>query len=277
MGDFNADIEKTQNGRLSHLFGKELSRFCVDEDYILADHIHLSGCNTFTYKGTCLHDTSWLDHLLCTRSAYSLIHSINIDYNMITSDHLPICTVVNLPTGCYHAGCSEDSRASMTKIHWDDVTDDQRLVYRSITAKCLADIEFDHELALCDNVNCSNLKHLNSIDFIGNSICTAMQDASVDLKSSFKLKFKPIAGWNDYCKDLHCESREAFLQWKANNKPRYGPLYDIMRRKHANFKYAFRKCRNDLDRKRCDNLADKLSVKIPKNSGKRLRKVIILR
>ena len=44
-------------------------------------------------------------------------------------------------------------------------------------------------------------------------------------------------------------------------KPHYGPIYDDIGCRHANFKYALRHCKSDKDRKVCNSLVKKLMLK----------------
>ena len=44
-----------------------------------------------------MHNTvSWLDHIVSSVSAYSLIDDIWVKYNFVSSDHLPLCLKINL-------------------------------------------------------------------------------------------------------------------------------------------------------------------------------------
>ena len=48
--------------------------------------------------------------------------------------------------------------------------------------------------------------------------------------------YKPVIGWNEYCRETHAEARDAFLMWRANSSPRYGPMFEIMNCTRAHFK-----------------------------------------
>ena len=54
-----------------------------------------------------------------------------------------------------------------------------------------------------------------------------------------------VAGWNDFIAEKHSAARAAFLDWKANGKPRVGLEYRTMKRTRAQFKLALRFCKNN--------------------------------
>jgi len=63
-----------------------------------------------------------------------------------------------------------------------------------------------------------------------------------------------VPGCNEYVSDLYKMSKESFLFWSNNSKPRSGPLCAVIRKSGAHFKYAFRQCRKDEDRIKADIL-----------------------
>ena len=51
-------------------------------------------------------------------------------------------------------------------------------------------------------------------------------------------RFTPAPGWNQYLSEPYNESRQAYILWSSYNKPRSGPVHEIMKRTRARFKYA---------------------------------------
>ena len=49
-----------------------------------------------------------------------------------------------------------------------------------------------------------------------------------------------VPGWNEYVKEHYLHAKDALKWWNLNNRPRYGPIYDIMRTIKAPFKYGLR-------------------------------------
>ena len=76
------------------------------------------------------------------------------------------------------------------------------------------------------------------------------------LITSFWLKipsqFKPVAGWNDYVKESHCNARESFLMWKSKYKHRFGPVCELMTKTRARFKHCLHYCKSIEDKAKAD-------------------------
>ena len=88
IGDWNAGF----NG--NSVFGKELSSFCLEHDYVLSDIDHLGALSgSFTFVSEAHGTTSWIDHCLCTTQAHASLVGVNIDYGMQSSDHLTLIIV----------------------------------------------------------------------------------------------------------------------------------------------------------------------------------------
>ena len=80
-------------------------------------------------------------------------------------------------------------------------------------------------------------------------------------------------GWNEYCKAAHEQAREGYLIWRENGKPRFGTLFDNMRKSRAYFKCMFRKCKHSDNVQSSDLLATKLLAKSDKDFWKEIRKI----
>ena len=106
MGDFNADITCMDNGKITQKFGYELTAFCQDEGYIMSDKEVLSGTNTYTFVSSSHASTSWLDHLVCTAGSHDMLNNVYVKYDLISSDHKPLCAVLNLS----HINVSESTQ-----------------------------------------------------------------------------------------------------------------------------------------------------------------------
>ena len=124
LGDFNADIFK------AHLFGQELKQFCLDQQLILSDTLYLEPSTTYTYMSQ--QTRSWLDHMLCTSSAHSLVTSVNVDYQTLTSDHFP--PTIELTTCDAVENCKQESKAYEKNhlISWSELTPEKIQAYTNI-------------------------------------------------------------------------------------------------------------------------------------------------
>ena len=81
-----------------------------------------------------------------------------------------------------------------------------------------------------------------------------------------------MPGWNDYVGEAHSEARDAYLMWHNHNKPRQGPMFDLMKKSRARFKRCLRQCRRAEDKAKADSLARKLILKDDKNFWKDIKK-----
>ena len=273
MGDWNADLTKDCNGLIQHSFGEELQQFCTEEGLVISDSELLQG-HVYTHVNSGHGTTSWLDHLITTTAGHNLVDSCNIEYGLVSSDHLPITARILLPPGCNRSTlpAESDSKPGI-KIHWDSLSDDQLHKYTDNTKDTLAAIQFNHDLAWCNDVHCKDPGHINAIERLYEDIVSALQQAGEDLQTESSTGFKGLPGWNEFCKELHQDARDSFLLWRANRSPRFGPLYDDMRRKRAHFKYALRQCKRDKDRKTSDSLAKKFLLKDSKTFWKEIKKI----
>ena len=84
IGEFNADIKKPS------LFTLFLNAFINDCHLIPSDTLLLSS-DAFTYVSDAHSSRSWLDHVLTTHSSHSSIIDVEVKYDCVSSNHLPLC------------------------------------------------------------------------------------------------------------------------------------------------------------------------------------------
>ena len=82
-----------------------------------------------------------------------------------------------------------------------------------------------------------------------------------------------IPGWNKVCMNLHHEARESFLMWKANGKPRTGPIHELMKISKTKFKYGLRQCKKDAASHVSNKLAHSLLTKDSKAFWKGIKSI----
>lgn len=265
VGDFNADPTK------SHLFGRELSAHCSDQNLFLSDISHLHNCYTF-YSSA--HDTtSWLDHVMCTINAHQLVSSCRVYYDKITSDHFPLSFNVNinctLPTAGTRAGILDNKTS---RVRWDKLSEEQISQYAATTERLLKALPYNASLCSCDNNNCRHHDHVNSINKLYEDICDIFHHASKDFITTTQHNAHQIPGWSEYCKDLHTQARGAFLLWRSHGSQRQGPIYENMKKTRARFKHSLRQCKRAKDQMNMDQLAEQLLSKDTKAFWKGVRK-----
>ena len=160
------------------------------------------------------------------------------------------------------------------RIKWSKTTNDDIVTYGKNTERHLSNIQLNHELLLCDNVECTVPAHIKAIDRMYKDVVNALQTASCFLREQVRPHFKQIPGWGDVCADLHSSARDAFLLWRTNGKPRNGPIHNIMKTSRARFKYALRQCKRDRYKHQANKIAQNLLSHDPKNFWKEIKKVM---
>ena len=83
MGDFNANISCTN---VSH-FGNMLNTFCNNEKLVIADQMFLDS-EAFAFVSGAHNTCSWLDHVVITHTGCSIITSIEVIQDFVTSDYI---------------------------------------------------------------------------------------------------------------------------------------------------------------------------------------------
>jgi hypothetical protein len=252
MGDFNADFVKGQ------LFGDELVTFCRDVNLIITDKLYLSGKKTFSYFSEAHSSTSWLDHILSTSSAHSLVTDVRIGYEFVTSDHLPIFMDIKTECNLYNLMPESNLEYNKCKLQWDKVSPMDIKHYMFMSENNLKSIVVDEGLSKCSDVTCCDEKHKKAIDELYDNIIQALSNAGSELQSRVnKGHTNVVPGWNEICKDVHTEAREAFLSWRANGSKKNGYIFETMKCTRARFKLVLRHCKINKDNIVADSIAKK--------------------
>jgi hypothetical protein len=266
IGDFNADIVKKHN-----LFGKELVKFCQEEGFIISDNICLPE-ETYTFHSEAHGSKSWLDHIICTNSAHSLVCDVNVCYNYVTSDHVPLCFNINLQYSVYNTMSEQNYESSgiNCKVQWDKLSCVDLHHYHTSSEQNLLSIVTDVTLLNCKDVTCSDPLHIAAINNLYDNIVSALLGAELELGSNHnnnnnKKRYTQVPGWTDHCKDAHTDARVAFLQWRASGSPKQGPSFNIMTGTRARFKLMLRKCKLNNDVMVADAIAKKFLLKNSKS------------
>ena len=111
---------------------------------------------------------------------------------------------------------------------------------------------------MCNDVKCTNVEHVAAIDGMYVSIIDALDQASASLCQPAKKEYKQVPLWNEICAEHHTAAREGFLMWRANNCPKSGPIFEIMRKTRAQFKLVFKQCKATDKAADSNRLAKKL-------------------
>ena len=108
-----------------------------------------------------------------------------------------------------------------------------------------------------------------------NAVVNALKTSSDDFnrQSTGYKQYNVIPGWNDVCKEVHSNVRDAFLLWTRNGRPRSGYLLRNMQVTRATFKQALRRCRASKTRAHADSLARNLLLKDTKSFWTEIKKL----
>jgi exonuclease III len=271
FGDFNANISNSNGVRPSR-FGRELLNFCHSEGLVITDKTLSTSNDMYTFYSSAHGTVSWLDHIISTTSAHSLVSKVDVHHKFVSSDHFPVSASVSLNNvNLEHV--HDVAERSAYKIKWGDLSQDEISNYRNCTEGCLKRVPIDHGLLLCNDANCKDPSHISAINRLYCNITDALKEASTNLEKKVKHSTHQVAGWNDYCREAHNEAREAFLIWCASGKPRVGALYDLMRQTRARFKLVLRKCHVNHKHSIADSVARKFLHKDNKDFWKEIKKV----
>ncbi len=267
VGDFNANIRDNDNSKFTH----EIFDFCSSEGFTLADKL-LCDADTFTFYSEAHHTVHWLDHYIISDNFVHVCNDIHVDYTFATSDHFPIFAVFDVD--CIHT-TYQSGTCNVNRVPWDSLSDDELHRYQDITLDNLKSVVIDHDLLLCDDANCHNPHHISGIDRLYCDIIDSLTSSSeqfIKIKSR-GARFKQVPGWNEYCAASHSAARESFLHWASSGKPRYGVVFDNMKRTRAYFKYTLRMCKTNGQKSQADSLAKKLLSKDSKQFWKEIKKL----
>lgn len=258
-GDFNCDVGYRVFNILQH--------FMDDNKLIWSDAIRMS--NVFTYFNDAGTNFSWIDHIMCSKSADELINSsgISVLSDYVSSDHKPLIVHFDniLVTHC----SSSDNNISRCKQSnrvipdWSKADQKALCCFQESLHSILSNIDipaclFDVELAVPREDACSLIECY--YEAVMNGITTAA-NASLPSKVYNVESDSILPGWNDYAQEKHSAARDAFLEWVAAGKIRQGPEFMRMKLTRAQFKLAVRFCKQHEDRLRADAYAKSLMEK----------------
>lgn len=271
VGDFNAHLKS--NGSDNSRFGVELSDFCENESLVISDFDFLSNNSCVsTFSNVANNCQRWLDHVVSTVSAHSLIEDIKVLDDFVTSDHVPICVDINIS---HSKVCIADTINEVHHIDWNSLSDKDVTDYTDRCSHALEHLIYSDAIS-CNHTNCQCKDHIDALEKMYNDIICILQDESKSLctQRDTSKQHSPIPGWNSYVKVAHSEAREAYVNWRDSNKPKQGHIFNTMRQTRAYFKYCLRFCKSIESVARADALAKKLLMKDNTAFWKEMRKAL---
>ena len=110
------------------------------------------------------------------------------------------------------------------------------------------------DISICTDVSCK-ANHSSDIDDIYNILIDSIREASSEFTMIKKVKFKPVPGWNDHCREKYRDARIAFLKWIECGRIRSGALFENMKVTRSLFVRALNWCKRNERRIRSEKLA----------------------
>ena len=201
----------------------------------------------------------------------SVILDIYIEYGYISSDHRPIFMKLQCNTVPELSESTSEKSEKKCKVIWDNLNVQDIELYTENTKSNLANVFLNHSLLLCDDPSCTDITHIAAIDRLYHNIVEALLSSSESLTSITGPQHNQVPGWNQVISEQHQITRRAFLDWRAHNSLRHGPIYELMKTTRAQFKLLLRQCRSDENRHTADSLAKKLLSKDTKAFWKNIK------
>ena len=259
VGDFNCNPNNTASP-----CGKILNDFQKDFNVIRVDSCLPTDSHTFV--SDVWHSTSWLDHCFASKCLLDKIKDCWIVYDCFNSDHLPIAFSVNIPPANINVVASNAQvsarlpKINLGKVKQSDIEKFQSFIFNRLNEVGLCNLD----VLCCCSINCDRNDHKAQIDVLYSHLTSCLTDAVSLCFKSGKTKTnhkKSVPGWNDFVLEARKSASDAYKLWQQWNKPKHGPLFDLMQRTRAHYKYAVRFCRKHEQQIEADNYASCLAQK----------------
>nr|XP_053608905.1 uncharacterized protein LOC128674418 [Plodia interpunctella] len=248
LGDFNAHPGES--------FYSELLNFCAMEQWTCADIERLNSVpNTFTFISDVTGSKRWLDHCVVTEQARDTIADISIMYDVLWSDHFPMIIECNFSV-------IKPKFVTPYSLHnkaiWGERNIEQIREYYHLCNDSLKDVDYPHELGLCNNRNCNIFEHRVVLDVMYESIVKILTKAAEETHVDCQhIKHKAqMVGWNRHVREAHGLARSKYQIWLWHNQPLTGPIFNDMRATRKIFKSKLKWCQKHQEQIKLDIIAE---------------------
>ena len=255
-GDFNADPVSGRAWRNLSNFNERNGLMCLDAEVLPPD--------SFTFVGYGNSATRWLDHIIGRQASSTSIHDINVLYEMIGSDHLPVefSLKVFYDSKYIRENVHHDIENTYYYINWKYI---RPVELKDINRKinCKMKFFYDNDILHCTTIGCRNKEHLKKIDDMYTEIVVIFRDSVERFKKKTvkKDKFKVVPGWNRNVKYLHSVARQFYLEWVTLERPLNTVVHDRMLKSRKEFKAALRNCKLNVHEEICKSISEKFQMK----------------
>ena len=182
------------------------------------------------------------------------VSNVNVLYDVSIYDHFPISFDLCI-NSCSNILSNATKQCLIRKfVDWNHFSTTDSEKYEHNVTNLFSSIN------LCYDIKC-NVDHAAHIDGVYDMLVKAFHDATNEFTITKAKVFRPVPGWNDFCKDKYKAAREAFLVWLNHGKIRSGALYDTMRYTRKVFVNALKYCRHHENDIRNNKLAESMRSK----------------
>jgi len=259
-GDFNCSVGSR--------FYDTVTELLDEHKLVFSDLKRLN--SAFTYSMSDMSCTSWIDHVACSKPVDNIVSNVQVLYDYVLSDHKPLSVTFGKALDIIQTVQIDADFVDSTKTTrrcWESTDDFAKYRYASCVDSLLQNVSVPSELWAClvSGCRCPDSRHCSSITEYYNNVLCAIEyatEANIPCRTFGDSSYN-VPGWNDYVDEKHNEARNAYLEWLRDGKPRFGVLFQRMQRTRANFKLAFRYCRQHEQQLRADACAINLKNKDP--------------
>ena len=267
LGDFNAD---PFSGRA----WDNLKDFFETHQLECFDFNNLRNSD-YTYMSYSSGHTKWLDHIIGRTMNGVAVRSVEVLYDVIGSDHLPLLCEIAVPN------LISDNVSSI--VTTPQSSPDMYVDWASLNREELASICdnaceiqgcFEDNYSLnCHDVNCDKSDCLELIDDLYDLIVSSVESSSmVFLKEKTrKSKYKVIPGWNRIVKSSYLDFRDKYKVWCERGRPRDHFTFDQMRISRSVFKDKLKDCKCNENREIMLSIESKFQSKNMKDFWKEVK------
>ena len=257
IGDFNADPFTGRAWGNLREFMERNSLTCFDYDILDSD--------TFTFTNYGDSHCKWLDHIIGRGCQGVIVKDLQVHYDLIGSDHLPIS--MTLEVNSENIDCPiVQNIGTVDEYHgyidWKCLKTDEVKVIETLAMDIMGNF-LNMKVNQCCNVGCRKESHLSQIDDMYELLVTSVLTASrlFHKRKVRKFKFKVIPGWNRNIKQLHSLAREQYLKWLELGRHRNTVQFDRMKESRKTFKNALKDCKVNEFRETCISIEERFKNK----------------
>lgn len=237
-GDFNTDFSR--NWAHTNI----LNDFCDSVDIVPT--IRNTCCHIdYTYNFN-MHRFSTLDHFMVSGTLFdnALVNVTVMHDGDNLSDHDPIVMKLDLQSNVVNVA----AKVYREKVAWYKASDVCLDEYRNYLSYQLSCLSLPVDALSCHDQMCANLDHSTAINSYANDImnaCITAANNSLPRTGPYNKEHR-VPGWTEQVEPVRAKSILWHNIWSECGRPRSGAVADIMRRSRAQYHYAIRRVKSDV-------------------------------